>query len=89
MPPQPAEKPAPPETRFLTLVALTVTPEETAVYIDNRFWGLSTAERKTIFLRLPPGQYVFTAFKPGHTPFSKELTVPKQDKFTLAIDLQK
>ncbi|MDD8013385.1 MAG: PEGA domain-containing protein [Acidobacteriota bacterium] len=89
LPPQPADKPAAPETRFLTLVALTVTPEETAVYIDNRFWGLSTAERKTIFLRLPPGKYVFTAFKPGYTPFSKELSVPRQEKFTLAIDLQK
>ena len=89
LPPQPAEKPAAPETSFLTLVALTVNPEETAVYIDNRFWGLSTTERKTIFLRLPPGKYSLTAFKPGYPPFTKEIVVPKQEKVDLAIELKK
>jgi hypothetical protein len=89
LPPQPAEKPAPAETRFLTLVALTVVPEETAVYIDSRFWGLAPAEKKAIFLRLPPGPYTFSAFKPGYAPFSKGITVPKQEKFELEINLQK
>lgn len=89
LPPQPTEKPAPAETRFLAQVALTVTPEETAVYIDNRFWGLATAERKTIFLRLPPGKYAITAFKPGYATYSQEIVVPKQEKFELEISLQK
>lgn len=89
LPPQPEEKPAPRETRFLTLVALTVTPDETAVYIDNRFWGLSSAEKKTVFLRLPPGQYTLTAFKPGYPPLNKQITVPKQEKYDLEISLLK
>ncbi len=89
LPPQPAETPASADARFLTQVAVTVTPEETAVYIDNRFWGLSTVERKTFFLRLPPGKYTFAAFKPGYAAYGKEIVVPKQEKFELEITLQK
>jgi hypothetical protein len=89
LPPLPAEKPAPETEIFLTEVALTVTPEETAVYIDGRFWGLAPATGKVMFLRLPPGKYAFTAFKPGFAPLSQEVTVPKQEKFELEIALKK
>lgn len=90
LPPLPEQKPAAPEAeRFLTEVALTVTPEETAVYIDGRFWGLAPATGKVMFLRLPPGNYAFTAFKPGFAPLSREVVVPKQEKFELEIALKK
>jgi len=86
--PQPAEQPQPAE-RFLTQVSLTVTPEESAVYIDGRFWGLAPAAGKALFLRLPPGKYAVAAFKPGYAPHSSEIVVPKQEKFDLTIDLKK
>jgi hypothetical protein len=89
LPPQPAEKPAPADERFLTSIALTVTPEETAFYIDGRFWGPAPAAGKAIILRLPPGKYTFTAFHPGFKVFSREITVPKQEKFALDIALEK
>jgi len=89
LPPQPAEKPAPADERFLTQVAFTVTPEETAVYIDGRFWGPAPAAGKAIILRLPPGKYAFTAYHPGFKVFSREVTVPKQEKFALEIALEK
>ena len=89
LPAQPEEKPVAAEERFLTQVALTVTPEETAVYIDGKFWGLAPADGKTASLRLPPGKYVFTAYKPGFKNFSREVIIPKQEKFALAIALQK
>lgn len=89
LPPLPAEKPAPEAEGFLTEVALTVTPEETAVYIDGRFWGLAPAAGKVMFLRLPPGKYAFTAFKPGFAPLSREVAIPKQEKFELEIALKK
>jgi PEGA domain len=89
VPAQPVEKPAAVEERFLTQVTLTVSPEETAVYIDGKFWGLAPAEGKTASLRLPPGQYVFAAYKPGFKSFSREVTIPRQEKFALAIALQK
>lgn len=89
IPAQPAEKPLTEEDRPLTQVTLTVAPEETAVYIDGKFWGLAPAAGKTATLRLPPGNYAFAAFKPGFGIYSKEITVPKQEKFTLAIALEK
>jgi uncharacterized membrane-anchored protein len=89
-PNQPAvKKPDMAEDRFLTAVVLTVTPAETAIYIDGKFWGLSPEGGKIENLRLKPGKYVFEAFKPGFNVFKKEITVPKQEKFNLAIALQK
>ncbi|MFH2108388.1 MAG: PEGA domain-containing protein [Chrysiogenia bacterium] len=85
----PAEKPVAAEERSLTRITLTVTPEEAALYIDGKFWGLAPAEGKTASLRLPPGKYVFSAFKPGFSIYKKEITVPRQDEFTLAIALLK
>ena len=89
IPPQPEEKLAPAQERLLTQVTLTVTPEEASVYIDSRFWGLAPAAGKPIFLRLPPGKYAFSAYKPGYRIYSRDVLVPKQEKFVLAIDLQK
>jgi hypothetical protein len=88
LPPLPADKPATPE-RYLTQVTLTVAPEETAVYIDGKFWGLAPAQGETADLRLPPGKYSFSAFKPGFTAYSREVVIPRQEKFALAIILQK
>ena len=45
-PPPPAEKPNATEERFLTSVILTVTPAETAIYIDGKFWGLAPGRGK-------------------------------------------
>jgi hypothetical protein len=75
--------------RFLAAVALTVTPAETAVYIDGKFWGLAPEAGKIENLRLKPGKYAVEAFKPGYLVYKKEVTVPKQEKFALDIALQK
>ena len=89
LPPLPAEKPSPIEKGYVTEITLTVTPEETAVYIDGKFWGLAPATGRTADLRLPPGKYSFSAFKPGFKAYSREVVVPKQPTFSLAIALQK
>ncbi len=88
-PAQPAEKTIAAEERTLTQVTLTVVPEETAVYIDGKFWGLAPNEGKTAGLRLPPGKYAFAAFKPGFAVYNREIIIPRQEKFALAIVLQK
>lgn len=88
LPPLPPARPAD-EERFLTEVTLTVTPEETAVYIEGRFWGLAPAAGKVMYLRLPPGKYAVAAFKPGYALFSREIIVPKQEKANLDIALSK
>jgi hypothetical protein len=88
-PPPPSEKPAPAEERFMTSVILTVTPVETAIYINGKFWGLAPENGRIENLRLQPGKYVIEAFKPGFSVYKKEVAVPKQEKFALAIALQK
>jgi hypothetical protein len=88
-PPPPAEKTGPTEERFLTSVLLTITPAETAIYIDGKFWGLAPEGGKIENLRLKPGKYFFEAFKPGFRAYKKEVAVPKAEKFALAISLQK
>jgi hypothetical protein len=87
--PQPDETPLPVAARFLTQVELKVTPEEAAVYIDDRFWGLAPAAGQAIFLRLPPGKYAVAVFKPGYASVTREIVVPKQEKFALQIVLKK
>jgi hypothetical protein len=89
LPPPPAEKPAPAEERDLTQVTLSVTPEETAVYIDGKFWGLAPEKGTSAILRLAAGKYIFSAFHPGFKAFAREVTVPRQEKFSLAIALEK
>jgi hypothetical protein len=89
LPPLPSEKPAPVEKGYVTEITLTVTPEETAIYIDGKFWGLAPDAGKTADLRLPPGTYSFSAFKPGFKTYIREVVVPRQAKFSLAIALQK
>jgi hypothetical protein len=88
-PPPPAQKPDTAEGRFLATVILTVTPAEAAIYIDGKFWGLAPEGGKIENLRLEPGKYVFEAFKPGFRAYKKEVAVPKAEKFTLNIALQK
>jgi len=85
----PAEEPAAGTERVLTDVLLTVTPVETAIYIDGKFWGLAPEQGKIENLRLKPGRYVFEAFKPGFSVYKKEVFVPKGEKFALTITLQK
>lgn len=88
LPPLPAERPAAAE-RFLVEVALTVAPEEAAVYIDGRFWGVAPAAGQFMALRLPPGKYAFAAFKPGYAPGAREVVIPKQERYELKIALEK
>ena len=89
LPQPPAEKPAAEAGHALTSVLLSATPAETSIYIDGKFWGLAPEAGKIENLRFKPGKYVFEAFKPGFAVYKKEIIVPKAEKFTLAIDLQK
>jgi len=88
-PAPPVEKKDEVEERSLTSVFLTVTPAETAIYIDGKFWGLAPEGGKIENLRLKPGKYVFEAFKPGFRAYKKEVAVAQAEKFTLNIALQK
>jgi hypothetical protein len=88
-PPPPAANPTADAEHSLTSVLLTVTPAETAIYIDGKFWGLAPEGGKIENLHLKPGKYVIEAFKPGFNVYKKDVAVPKQEKFSLTIALQK
>jgi hypothetical protein len=89
IPALPADKPVAPDETFLTRLKLTVIPDEASIYIDDRFLGLSPEKGSIENLRLKPGKHVIEIFKPGYGAYKKEITVPKQEKFDLAISLQK
>jgi hypothetical protein len=89
LPPLPAEKPVAAPEHPLTLVMLTVTPAETAIYIDGKFWGLAPETGRIENLRLRPGKYVFEAFKPGFRVFKQEVTVTGGEQTILTIAMQK
>lgn len=72
-----------------TLVRLEVTPVDTAIYLNGKFWGIAPETGKIGNLRLKPGKYLFEAFKPGYKPFSRESVVPKQETFDIRINLEK
>jgi len=89
-PPLPAaEKTSPAKDQFLTSIIVAVIPVETALYIDGKFWGVAPETGKIENLRLEPGKHVFEAFKPGYKNYKKEISIPKQEKFSLDIALQK
>jgi hypothetical protein len=88
LPPLPPERPAG-EARALVEVALTVTPEEAAVYVDGRFWGVAPEAGSVMVMRLTPGKHVLAAFKPEYAPWAGEIVVPKQERYELKIALAK
>jgi hypothetical protein len=85
----PAEKEPQAEAAGLTAVAFTVTPAEAAIYIKGKFWGIAPADGKIANLKLAPGKYLFEVSKPGYKAFSKEIEIPKAEKFDLKIALEK
>lgn len=72
-----------------TLVRLEVTPADTAIYLNGKFWGIAPETGKIGTLRLKPGKYLFESFKPGYKPFSREFVVPKQETLDIRINLEK
>lgn len=88
--PRPAEKKLPLEAlpAKATQVVLEITPEECAIYINGKFWGLSPEKGKIENLRLKPGKYTIEIFKAGFQPFRKEFAIPAQETFEISIALK-
>jgi len=82
-----------PQPSVITTVAvvLTVTPEESSIYLDGKFWGISPKGGKIENVHLKPGKYVFEVVKPGYKSYKKEIAiaVKKDSTFNLTIDLEK
>jgi hypothetical protein len=69
-------------------VFLEVLPEESSIYLNGKFWGISPKGGKIENFRLKPGKYTLEVLKPGYQTFEKELNV-KDKKINLSIKLVK
>ncbi len=85
--PEPASPPEPPAGPVP--VALEIAPPEAAIYIDGRFFGLAPESGRIDNLKLAPGDYEFAVFKPGFRSERRRVTVPRQERFTLTIRLER
>lgn len=72
----------------LVEVKLHVKPDEAAIYLDGKFWGLSPKSGVIENLRLKPGKYNLEVVKPGYTTYKKILYVADQN-LKLIVYLEK
>jgi hypothetical protein len=69
-------------------VTLEISPTESSIYLDGRFWGISPPSGKIENLRLKPGKYTLEIVKPGYKALKKTLDVTDKD-IKLSLVLQK
>lgn len=68
-------------------ITLEIEPEEAAIYLDGKFWGISPVKGKIENLKLKPGKYSLEIIKPGYKPYKKELSLTDQKEVSLTIKL--
>ena len=69
-------------------VTLQVQPEEAAIYLEGRFWGIAPPSGKIDNLRLLPGNYTIEVARPGYASFKQVLQV-KDKPIQINIALKK
>lgn len=69
-------------------VTLEISPTESSIYLNGRFWGISPPNGKIENLRLKPGKYTLEIVKPGYKALKKVLDV-KDKGIKISLKLQK
>ena len=69
-------------------VVLEIFPEESSIYLNGKFWGISPKIGKIENFRLKPGKYTLEVVKPGYKTYKKKLEISDQ-KLSLSIKLIK
>lgn len=91
---EPVQTPPPVEEEEFTQqvdvvgVTLEISPTESSIYLDGRFWGISPPSGKIENLRLKPGKYTLEIVKPGYKTLKQTLDVKDKD-IKLILELQK
>jgi hypothetical protein len=68
-------------------VTLHILPDEAAIYLDGKFWGLSPKSGVIENLRLKPGKYTLEIVKPGYHTYVKKLSLAdKAVKLIIKLD---
>jgi hypothetical protein len=87
----PETAPAPSEGRPAELegdwgrVRLEVRPEDTSVYVDDRFLGTAREARS---LRLTPGRHAIELVRPGYVVERREVVVVEDESLDVLVEMQ-
>ena len=60
-------------------ITLEITPKESSIYLNGRFWGITPESGRIDNLRLKPGKYTLEVVKPGFKGYKTILDVKDKD----------
>ncbi|MGE5344124.1 MAG: PEGA domain-containing protein [Candidatus Omnitrophota bacterium] len=86
-PPEPSDE-APSTAVKPAELSLTVSPDESSIYMNGKFWGISPESGKIENIRLKPGKYSLEIVKPGYKTYKKEWEF-KAQTYNLSVHLEK
>jgi len=73
-----------------TIISLKISPKESTIYINNKFWGIVPESGIIDNMVLKKGKYTIEILKPGYKNYSKTIIVQgKNDKLNMKITLKK
>lgn len=69
------------------VLSLTISPDDSSIYINGKFWGIVPIGGKIENLRLKPEKYTIQIVKPGFKYYEKNLSLTNGQKLNLEINL--
>jgi hypothetical protein len=70
-------------------VTIEISPEESAIYLNGKFWGLAPKSGIINNLRLKPGKYTLAVVKPGYKSYKEILFIADEPvKVSVKLVLQ-
>jgi hypothetical protein len=85
-PPPPAQMPRPARTGHKMRVKIDSAPQQAAVYVDSKQYGIEGYTPVT--LKLPKGTYTIILELPGFAPVQKPIQVTKSQAFVFTMERQ-
>jgi hypothetical protein len=88
---EPVMETKPEETSDLQIsqIVLEIQPEDAAIYLDGKFWGIAPGSGKIENLKLKTGTYILEVIKPGFQNFRKTIQVKGQKLIRITVILKK
>ncbi len=70
-------------------VILEVSPAESSIYVDGKFWGVAPEGGVINNFNLPKGEHRIEVLMPGYIPVLKIIKVAGQKELKVTIKLEK
>jgi len=85
---EPKDEPSEAEIQTVE-VSLQILPEESSIYINGKFWGISPEGGNINNIRMKPGKYSIEVTKPGYKAVRKEMVLTdKKNSITIILEKQ-